>query len=133
MKTLFSCAAFRASASAVALAVLLAAAGCAMFRKSESGKEFEAWKEEAENSSRPDPVQQRQARAELNALRDSATEQRAYAQDEGAARHGPPTKAELDELREKNPAIWRTTPFGSMYFYLHGIPMYFFYNPSVGP
>ena len=42
-------------------------------------------------------------------------------------------QAELDALREQNPTIWRTTPFGGMYYYLQGIPVYFFYNPSVGP
>ena len=108
-------------------------AGCGMFGKSESGKEFEARKKEAENTSRPDSARQQQMRTELIKFRSSAQDPQSETQEEAIARSGPPTRAELDALREKNPTNWRTTPFGTMYFYLHGIPMFFFYNPSVGP
>ena len=118
--------------SSILLGVFLTA-GCGMFRTSESGKEFEAWKEEAENNSRPDPVRQQQMRTELDELRNSASSQQSDAPEEETSRHGPTSQAELDALREQNPTIWRTTPFGGMYYYLQGLPAYFFYNPSVGP
>jgi len=118
--------------SGVLLGVFLTS-GCGLFGKSESGKEFEAWKAEAETISQPDPARRQQMRTELDKLRNSASESQAKTQDETIARHGPPTKTELDALREKNPTQWRTTPFGTMDFYLRGIPMYLFYNPPVGP
>ena len=106
--------------------------GCGMFRASESEKEFEAWKEEAKNNSRPDPARQEQIRAELDALKD-APAQPSDTPELAASRHGPPTEAELDALRENFYENPRKTPFGTLYFYMTGLPMYFFYNPSVGP
>lgn len=108
-------------------------AGCGMFRTSESAKEFEARKKEMKNSSQPDPIRQQQMRAELDKLRCAAPDPQTETQEETIARHGPPTKTELDALRKRIPTNWRTTPFGSAYYYLTGIPMYLFYNPPVGP
>ena len=106
---------------------------CGIFRKSESEKEFEAWKEEAKNNSQPDPVRQEQTRSELDELvARSSAEQESDAQTVSRP-NGPPTEAELDALRENYYENPRKTPFGTMYYYLTGIPMFFFYNPSVGP
>lgn len=106
---------------------------CGMFRKSESEKEFEAWKEEVKDNSQPDPVRRQQTRSELDELAARSSAGQETIAEGGTHPNGPPTEAELDTLRENYYENPRKTPFGTLYFYMTGLPMFFFYNPSVGP
>ena len=106
---------------------------CGMFRQSESEKEFEAWKEEVKDNSQPDSVRRQQTRSELDELVARSSAGQEIIAEGGTHQNGPPTEAELDTLRENYYENPRKTPFGTLYYYLTGLPMFFFYNPSVGP
>ena len=71
-----------------------------MFEKSENERKFDAWKKEIEEDSTPDTLRQEQIRAELEVLGRDTPARPSDAQT--GSRHGPPTEAEVEELRKKS-------------------------------
>ena len=75
-----------------------------MFEKSENERQLEAWKEEVGGDSVPDTAERKQIRTELDEPVKNAPAGQTDGQT-GLSPHGPPTEAEVEELRKNSTEI----------------------------
>lgn len=75
-----------------------------MFEKRENERQLEAWKEKVGEDSVPDTAQQKQIRTDPDELAKDSPALQPVGQ-AGLSRQGPPTEAEVDELRKNSTEV----------------------------
>ena len=103
-----------------------------MFEKSENERRTDAWKEELEEKSAPDSARQEKIRADLDGLVRDTPARRTDAQS-GLSRHGPPTEAEVEELRKNSTELSPGERMKRSAKAMAGIPVFFLYGLMASP